>query len=101
MKLKCRDHQFEIGKTYEHSGPLKMCAKGFHFHHEIKDIFNYYPRNTSRVCEVEAYDYVIGDDKAVCRRITIGKELSVFKILMGYGDGYGNGYGNGYGGHAA
>jgi hypothetical protein len=107
--LKCRDFQFEVGKTYELYGEIKMCEHGFHFHHQPQDLFTYYSNSSkTRVCEVVAHDVIAGDNKAVCRRIEVVRELSLFEICRaafsngdgdgyGYGDGYGNGYGYGYG----
>lgn len=44
----CRSFQFEVGKTYEHKGELKICRSGFHFCRNVADCFNYYsfdPKN--------------------------------------------------------
>lgn len=39
--LKCRDFQYEIGKTYE-TDEAKLCEKGFHFCEAPFDVLNYY-----------------------------------------------------------
>ena len=95
-ELKCKGFQFEVGKTYEVKGPIKMCESGFHFHEVGEHIFHYYGTD-SRVCEIEAHDVITDVDKSVCRKIKIVKELSNFfniiAVRYGNGDGYGNGYG--------
>ena len=40
--LKCRDFQFERGKTYSVKGDIELCKNGFHFHEKKEDLFNYY-----------------------------------------------------------
>jgi len=53
------DFQFEIGKTYHHSGqPIELCAHGFHFCTDFIDVITYYDigyNNRYRYCEIE-YD---------------------------------------------
>jgi len=94
-KLQCRGYQFEIGKIYKHIDELKMCASGFHFHHDFKDRFNYYSKSIDlRICEIEAEDFKTEGDKSVCRKIKILRELTWREIN---GDGYGSGDGDGYG----
>jgi len=54
--LQCRGFQYEIGKTFEHAGPIQICNSGFHLCDHLIDCFNYYewsPEN--RVCVVN-YD---------------------------------------------
>jgi len=95
--LKCKGIQFEVGKTYEHKGEIKLCESGFHFHEHPKDVFKYYDKK-SRVCEIEAYDVLSDTDKSVCKKIIIFKEIkAIERYLLGYGHGYGSGYGSGYG----
>jgi hypothetical protein len=103
IELKCRGHQFEIGKTYEVDGDIVLCQNGWHFHENGHQLFEYYSSSLreTRVCEVECWDFVTGDNKSACRKIKVLRELSLFEIGSlvgyGYGDGYGNGYGYGYG----
>ena len=81
----CRDFQFEVGKTYEIQGALKMCANGFHFCLKPNDCFDYYSFNSSnKVCEVEALGEVIKSDnntKCVTNKILIVKELNWYEVL--------------------
>jgi len=78
--LKCREYQFEIGKTYEIEDDPILCEKGFHFCRDMQNCFKYYDTD-SRICEVKAEDIIDGDDKSVCRKITIIRELSQKEIM--------------------
>jgi len=40
--LKCCNFQFKVGDTYTHEDNVEICASGFHFHENVKDLFNYY-----------------------------------------------------------
>jgi len=56
VDLKCRGYQFEVGKTFEIDGELKMCGNGFHACRRLEDCFGYYePCNGNRVCEVDKF----------------------------------------------
>ena len=81
--LKCRDFQFEIGKEYTQDGKIELCRNGFHFHSKSSNLFEYYPfKNLTRVCEIIASgDIIHDDDKSVCGKIKIIKELTWNEIL--------------------
>ena len=101
--LTCRDFQYEVGKTYEMTGSIGLCSRGFHFCETLADCFDYYDKHSSRFCEIETGELVVkGSDKCCTDKITIVRELSRVEINRaiygdGNGDGYGDGYGNGYG----
>lgn len=99
--LKCKDMQYEIGKTYELSGNLKMCINGFHYCETIADCYKYYPTTSNtRICEIEATGDIEKEiDKYCTNKITIIRELDKVEHLngnvginnMGYAnEGYGN-----------
>ena len=83
--LTCKNHQFEIGKTYEHAGEAKLCSSGFHFCEHPLDCFGYYSPHDSRFAEIEAdgvADQTEADTKRVCKKITIVTELSFSAIAQ-------------------
>ena len=78
--LKCRDFQFEIGKTYTHAGPVVSCQSGFHACENPFDVLNYYDLLDSRFAVVEqsgATERRPEDTKIASATITIKAELSL------------------------
>jgi hypothetical protein len=76
---KCRDKQYEVGKTFEEP-EAEICEKGLHFCEHPLDVFDYYPPgNMSRFAEIEADEISEKrqSDKLVCKRFTIKAELSL------------------------
>jgi hypothetical protein len=79
--LQCRGFQFEVGKDYEEEEAI-LCEKGFHFHENSNDLFNYYDFNSDNiVCEVGCEDVVTGDDKSVCKRMKVVRQLDSVEVL--------------------
>ena len=82
--FKCRDFQFEVGKTYVHDGPIKLCELGFHACESFLKCNNYYKIiPTNKYAEVLLDDDIIYTvDKIVTNKITIVKEIPYNEVLM-------------------
>ena len=84
--LRCRGFQYEIGKTFNHTGSTSLCNSGFHFCENPFDVWGYYPPG-SRFAKVEG-DEVSGqtdsDSKRVCKSLKIEAEFSL-SALCGAG----------------
>ena len=84
--LKCRDFQFEIGKSYEHTGDVIACESGFHAisGHPL-EVLGYYPPATSRYAEVVQSGKLArhgSDSKVASAKITIGVELHLHDLAQ-------------------
>lgn len=79
--LKCRDFQFEIGKTFHHDGKVEACGSGFHACECPFDVFSYYPPAESRYAETISFGVTDleegGDTKIASASITIKAELTL------------------------
>jgi hypothetical protein len=81
---KCRDFQFEVGKTYMHDGPVSLCNSGFHACESPLDIWNYYPPvdgNQAAEVELDATDEKENDSKRVGKSITIKAALTIAGLV--------------------
>lgn len=82
----CRDFQYEIGKIYEITGPIKLCKNGFHFCTILADCFNYYTFSPfNKVALIDAFgDILTSEENSKCctNKIKIEKELSWSKVLQ-------------------
>lgn len=83
-QLRCRDYQFETGKTFKHEDKVIACDAGFHACEYPLDVFGYYPPASSRYGEVELAGETAkkGDDtKIAAAEITIKAELKIPEIV--------------------
>ena len=82
--FKCRDFQYEVGKTYEMDGNIKCCGRGFHACESPMEVFDYYDMLTSRFAEVEQsgeIDKENNSTKICSSRIKIKAELKLADII--------------------
>ena len=101
--LKCRDFQYEVGKTYSMPEKPEVCVKGFHCCTNLSDVFQYYPLWTwavgwngflipgtrrspseNRYCLVEVcgdVDFISYSSKIATNRIKIIQELSLEDVI--------------------
>ena len=83
--MKCRDFQYEEGKTYTHPGTPKLCDEGFHACEVPLDCLKYYaPADGSiyREVEMEGVTDEHGDDsKRVGKVIKIGAKLRIRDLV--------------------
>ncbi|ECD8134100.1 hypothetical protein FK292_01635 [Salmonella enterica] len=84
--LKCRDFQFEIGKTFHHEGKVEACGSGFHACECPFDVFSYYPPAESRYAETISFGITDseegGDTKIASSSITIKDELTLPQFIQ-------------------
>jgi len=77
---KCRDFQYEVGKTYEMTGDVELCSRGFHACTIPADVWTYYDitdGKIARVTMVDPSDETKEDSKIVSAKITIEAEISM------------------------
>ncbi len=82
--LKCSDFQYEVGKTYEHSGLVKACEGGFHACEYPLDVLRYYPAADSRFALVEQSGKIAKhdeDSKVASSSISIKAELDLPGVI--------------------
>lgn len=80
--MQCRGVQYEIGKTVEAEGELKLCENGLHSCEAPLELFGYYPpANGSRYFEAEAEEVSPerkeNSSKVVAKRLTLGAEIGI------------------------
>ncbi|EPZ2138090.1 DUF7666 domain-containing protein [Salmonella enterica] len=84
--LKCRDFQFEIGKTFHHDGKVEACGSGFHACECPFDVFSFYSPADSRFAETISFGITdrkeYGDTKIASASITIKAELTLPQFIQ-------------------
>ncbi|MBQ7644351.1 MAG: hypothetical protein IJS84_04940, partial [Spirochaetales bacterium] len=86
--MKCRDFQYEEGKTYEED-TARLCDKGFHACEDPTDCLEYYPPGSSqyRIVELEGVtDEKHADTKRVGTKIRIGAKISLMDMIQAHFD---------------
>jgi hypothetical protein len=80
---KCKDFQYEVGKTFKENVNPKICDKGLHFCEMPLDVFNYYePINGNKFAMIEALgDIDKGDDKVATNKLRIDSEFSISDLF--------------------
>ena len=81
--LKCRDFQYEIGKTYKHKGEVSVCNSGFHACENPLAVFEHYPP-TSRFAIVKCAGKIskdINDKKIACGELTVEAEILLPELI--------------------
>jgi len=73
----CRDHKFEIGKTYELPGTPIPCEYGFHYCVKPIDVLGYYPiQNDFHLLEIEDIGISIyHEDKIATNKLRVVREI--------------------------
>ena len=85
--ISCRGHQYTVGETYVHDGPVELCEAGYHACPMPLDTLRYYPPSSSVYHEVDVDDDAQGDgDKIVSDRITVGARLSLADMIAAHLD---------------
>ena len=87
--LKCKDFQYEIGKTAIYNGDIKICRRGFHCCEMLLDTLNYYNLfdangNLNRFCEVYGtgnFEKDEGGNKTVFEKLHVKAEINIKDFL--------------------
>ena len=77
--LVCRNTQYEIGKTHEVGGDLKICKNGIHFCKNPFDVLDHYNLCESEFAEVDVVGDIVTDDhkKFATNKLTITAKLDL------------------------
>src|ERR1700744_2459177 len=68
--LKCRDFQYEVGKTFTHKGRPSLCSRGLHFCENPLDVLRYYGvAQGNRYATVESSDVSEEREKEDTKRV--------------------------------
>ena len=81
---KCRDFQYEVGKTFTHDGSVNACESGFHACEYPLDVFEYYPPAGSRFAVVKQYGELSRhdvDSKVASKSISIMAAISISGLV--------------------
>ncbi len=81
---KCRDFQYELGKTYKYKGEAIACESGFHACEYPLDVFSYYAPAGNRFAVVEQSGTLArhdGDSKVASSKITVKAEISLLGMI--------------------
>ena len=82
--FQCRGFQFQVGETYEHKGPIKVCESGFHACENPFDVWLYYGPFESRFAEVNLSGKQAtheDDSKIAAAKIEIKAELTLGEFI--------------------
>ena len=86
MQMRCREFQYEIGRTYTHEGKIVRCTEnGFHSCEYPLDIFMYYEPSISRYFVVEPAGKIArdnSDSKIASAEITIKAEIKIPELVQ-------------------
>ena len=81
--LKCRNFQYEIGKTYTENR-AELCEAGFHACEHPLDCLKYYEPGESRYCDVDLDDVTDerdDDSKRAGKKITVQGEIGIAGLV--------------------
>ena len=82
--FRCRNHQFEVGGSYFHTGPVAACEAGFHACEYPLDVFSYYPPGSNRYALVEQYGHIgrhADDSKIASAGLTVHGEIGIADLV--------------------
>jgi len=80
--MTCRGFQYEVGKTYNHTGNISCCNSGFHACENPLDILDYYNLTTSKFAIVEQSGEIKKEkDKTVSSSIKIEASLELDGLI--------------------
>lgn len=80
-QMKCMSMQYEIWKTYEMEGEVKLCERGFHSSLLPINCFRFYSVVGSIFCKVEVEPIISDRYKSVSNKITILEKVSVEDMI--------------------